>query len=823
MRSQLVGRSNELRRARFLLDEHGVVVLIGGSGVGKTALCDSLAEEWSSRGGRVDELRGTQGLQKIPFGALTAGLRVEAGSSDAETLSTVVSLLTREKGHPLIVVDDAHLLDAESAGLVAGLAQSTDVDLLLSVTSGEVVSADITSVWARWPDCLLEVEPLDREGVAALLAQLLDRSPSIEEIDEIAAISLGYPLYVTAIAHEILDSGANTVRSLLESDSFRLTRLMERRLARLEREERRLFDIVAFAESTSPQIALAGDDSVILERLVEADLVKATGSRVQVSHPLLGSVSRGTLTSEAKRQCARRLLAGIADDTEPGDVAAVVRKAIDVGVRPEVEQLRVAAHVALGWGDFPGVARITALVPDDPGLVVLRAKAARFLGETPSTEVPAGLDEAALTEYLSGASQGLAYTERRFTDAIEFLKQGMDSVVEDENRDRLAIELMVLSGLVGDIDALLGAARAVSPSADPATRLLALSATQLAEALTLATSTAEETYVRGREVADGGEVDVYLVEQLEMSRMMLELAEGRFGTAQTRARSFSDRALNGSWLTIEAVVADAWLPVAEAGDLADSAVAALATFDPLANLSQARIVADLRRAQQGLASSDEGSDLQHEPGVAEIDRIMNQRVDAWLAWSQDDSTAGKRLVEVGREAIVMGHRFWGLCALVDAVRLGHGDDAASDIEHLVITRGAGLAVLASRFARARTPVELSAAARMWWEAGAPVYGIESAIRAATESEDPTDAVAVHLMATVGADPLVGDLQSVPNPLSKRQLEVVAGAIHGSSNEEIANRLFISRRTVENHLHRVYSTLRLAGGRDDLRERFEWIA
>jgi DNA-binding NarL/FixJ family response regulator len=79
------------------------------------------------------------------------------------------------------------------------------------------------------------------------------------------------------------------------------------------------------------------------------------------------------------------------------------------------------------------------------------------------------------------------------------------------------------------------------------------------------------------------------------------------------------------------------------------------------------------------------------------------------------------------------------------------------------------------------------------------------------------------MAAVGVDPLVGGLESVPNPLSKRQLEVVSRAARGSSNEEIANSLFISRRTVENHLHRVYSTLQLSDGRDELFERFGWIS
>jgi len=823
MRSALIGRGDDLRRAGFALSERGVVVLAGPSGVGKTALCDFLAADWKRRGGQVHELRGTHGLNQVPFGALTMALRVDMGDSDTETLARVVSMLTQGDERAMVVVDDVHLLDSQSAGLVSGLAHASDVALALAITSGESVSADITSVWARWPDSRIEVEPLVRNQVGELMEVLLGQAMTEEDVDEITAVSLGYPLYVTAIAAELRAREDTELKAVLQSGarSDRLLSLMERRLARLSRDQRRLFDAIAYAETTSARIALAGDDETLLEQLDDAGLVRRMGDRVQVSHPLMGSVSRATLTHEGQRANARRLVKGLNDSSEARDVAAVVRKALGAGVVPPIENVRTAGEVALSWGDFEGVARLTSLVPDDPGLRVLRAQAARFLGETPTTEIPVGLEEAALTEFLSGTSQGIAYGERRFTDAINFLKEGMGSLTQPEHRNRLAMELMVLSGLVGDMDALLGAARAVNPSADFNTRLLALSATQLGEALTLSTATSDETYERGRAIARDEDVGAFLLEQLEMSRVMVELAEGRFSAAQARAAAFEDRTLIGSWLTIEAVLADAWLSLSEASELADSAVSGLEQFDPLGNLAQARIVADLRRAQLGMVPVDDQPAHVHEPGVAEIDRIMDERVDAWLAWGDDEPTAGKRLVEVGREAISMGHRFWGLSALVDAIRLGHGDDVIADIEHLVITRGAGLAVLAGRYARASSPDELWASARMWWSAGAPVYGIESAIRG-TDPANPIQCLGVRLMTAREVRPVVGNLESIPWPVSERQLEIVSRVLDGQSNAEIAEETFLSRRTVENHLHRLYSGLGIAGGREGLLGLYGWI-
>lgn len=814
MRTGLVGRHNEMRLARAALASHGVVILIGPSGVGKTAIADSLRSEWLGDG-PTREVRGIQGLKHVPFGALTLALQVEGTKSDSETLTNVVRALTGADGRPLVIADDAHLLDAESAAIVSGLAQSADVALVLSITSGEIVSPDITSVWARWPEARLDIAPLGRDDVAELLAALLGPEISEDFADEVFSISLGYPLYVTALAAEYSAHAGDIVTSLdADFTSDRLIRLMERRLSRLDREQRRLFDAVAFAESIPPAVVLGSGDESDLNPLIEAELIRRSGDRVHVAHPLLGSVARETLTTEGRKICARQLLDGLDATSPTADVAATVRKALSVGVVPHVDQVRTAATVALNWGDFEGVSRLTDLYPDDPGLQVLRAQAARFLGEVPEASVPAGLDDAALTDYLSGASQGIAYGERRFTDAIDFLREGMAAVVEPANRDRLALELMVLSGLVGDLDALLGAARAVGPSADPNTRLLAISATQLAEALTLSTISSMDTYAVGRAIADNPGSDEFLVEQLEISRFAVEIAEGRFGSARERYDTFGDRKLVGSWKTACAVLADAWLPLEQAAELADSAVVALEEFDPLANLAQARIVADLRQAQMGTAPPEPDAGVLHEQGVMDIDRIMNRRVDAWLAWSAQDPTAGKHLAEIGRDAIAMGHRLWGLCALIDATRLGVGESVAADIDHLVITRGAGLSVLAGRHARAESPAELWASAVAWWTAGAPVYAVEAALRAAQDGSS-IHALGAAMMLQRGALPVVTPELSLKNPLTERQTQVVAGAIDGQSNDVIAAELFLSRRTVENHLHRIYGELGLSDGRDEL--------
>ncbi len=825
--TSFVGRENDLLRARSSIDDRGVVVIAGAAGIGKTAFSDVLADECRAQGGRVLELRGTHGLQRVPFGALAAFVPLEVGDTDTKTVTRATASIMNTGRSGMIVLDDAHLLDHESAALISGIAQSRGARLVITVTSGERLPADITAIWARWPDCRIDLDPLTRDEVGEMAADLLGRAIDDAALDEISSITLGYPLYVAAIAAEVSDriekageDASTAVKSLLGS-SDRLTRLLERRLSRLDREERRLFDAIAFAESIPTDVLSIMDEIGALSRLETSGLVQVGPQYAQVTHPLLATVANETLTLEGRKACARQLLDGIGKDIDPGDVASLVRVALSAGVIPNTEQLEVAADVAMAWRDFTGAAKIAAHAPDDQQLIVLRARALRFLGEVPD-EVPVDLDESALTDFLSTKSQAMAYGERRFADAIAMLQEGMASLTESTHRNRLATELLILSGLSGDMDALLGAGRTVSNNADPETRLLAMATTQLAEGLTLSTSSADDTYARGRQIVESMGTDSLLFEQLEMSRVLVDLADGQFRDARVRLGQSEGKAAPGSWLMIEAVMADAWSSADGALRMAESAVSELESFDPTGNLSQAKLVAELRLAQTRRAAPKEQTVEQPlDPAVAEIDHIMSQRAQAWYAWAVDDTTAGKLLIEVGREAVGLGHRFWGLLCFIDAVRLGNGEDVAADIEHLAITRGAGLATMAGHYARSETPGDLRTVARMWWEAGAPTYAIEAAIRA-VEPISLISSTRVQLMAAKGAEPVVGDVAVIEQPLSNRQVEIVLSVLGGASNREVADALFVSERTVENHLHRAYQTLDISNGRDGLTDRFGWL-
>ncbi|OWY60812.1 hypothetical protein B7486_67160 [cyanobacterium TDX16] len=58
------------------------------------------------------------------------------------------------------------------------------------------------------------------------------------------------------------------------------------------------------------------------------------------------------------------------------------------------------------------------------------------------------------------------------------------------------------------------------------------------------------------------------------------------------------------------------------------------------------------------------------------------------------------------------------------------------------------------------------------------------------------------------------LAGTANVLTRREQEVAGLAAEGQSNQEIADRLGLSVRTVENHLQRAYEKLGIPG-RDEL--------
>jgi len=70
-------------------------------------------------------------------------------------------------------------------------------------------------------------------------------------------------------------------------------------------------------------------------------------------------------------------------------------------------------------------------------------------------------------------------------------------------------------------------------------------------------------------------------------------------------------------------------------------------------------------------------------------------------------------------------------------------------------------------------------------------------------------ISVAVMNQFSQEPVINGAAPIPherNPLSKREREVVALIAQGYKNKELAEKMFISERTVKNHLHNIFDKL-----------------
>jgi len=166
-----------------------------------------------------------------------------------------------------------------------------------------------------------------------------------------------------------------------------------------------------------------------------------------------------------------------------------------------------------------------------------------------------------------------------------------------------------------------------------------------------------------------------------------------------------------------------------------------------------------------------------------------------------------------------------LYGLVEICRLGDGRWAAEQLDHVVAlaeVEGAFAAtqVLFVRACACRNGDLLLQAARGFDTAAAHLLVAEAASQAAAAFEregqrrQASEARALVASALAKCDAASSPmLQTVPVVLSARELEVARLASQGLASKEIALRLYLSPRTVNNHLQRAYTKLGVTGRHD----------
>jgi DNA-binding CsgD family transcriptional regulator len=205
---RLIGRDDQLAACREALSgEVGGVVFAGEPGVGLTALARAVAQSLRAHGGEVTWLSGMAADSSVPLCALAPVLPPGWQPHDHPlgVFNAVAERFAAQGGRAgaALVIDDAHMLDASSAALVAQLAVRRVAFIVLTVHRGRPVQQAISTLWKDSVVRRVDVPPLPAEVLDSLMDRRLGGTVDGVTRHRLLEAAAGRP----AVLRELLASG----------------------------------------------------------------------------------------------------------------------------------------------------------------------------------------------------------------------------------------------------------------------------------------------------------------------------------------------------------------------------------------------------------------------------------------------------------------------------------------------------------------------------------------------------------------------------------------------------------------------------------------
>lgn len=862
-----VGRAEECKRALDALElssGYRGVVLIGEIGVGKTALARVLADALKSRGFRERLILGTKTARAIPLAAFVRWVPVEEPREPAVLSAAARSALTDD--HDLLmVIDDAHLLDPLSALLIHQVATSGKTKLIATIRSGEVIPDAVTALWKEHHLLRIDIEPFSRAQTGEVVRTALDGVVPESVIDTVHDFSAGIALVVRSLVSAavesdnlIYDSGRWRLQGPLHVGAD-LNDLFESTLQAMASDEYAVVELVATAEVLDWNILRRLCDTDAIARAEQRGAIQlvADGSHTiaRLGHPVLRDIVR-TRDGVARWRQLNTLLAQHLSEylRLPGSSSAAgapdVRSQIQLAqlmtrsdMQPDLSVITYAAASAMTMSNVLLGEQLAQFAYAEGG----ELSAALVLAEAISWQGRGAEAESLLATFDPDGTDALATVRWGCTRAANLYwacgdvdaARAVSATVRERVTSPAMLGLMTAMDISFDFFAgrlseaiSAGSAACAEPKAIPLATVWAASATAgalaltgrgaevpaiaqrglaaarrcesglqrftigLAEVLALAAfgdfDAADRVCARYRDMT-AGEGQANSIVDAMTGRV--DLGRGSLASACDELRSalsVMTEALPQGWVMLVA----GWLTQAEAARGNNAAT--------VAALSQAEAAAgrhvevfwpelELARAWERAVVGETSAARLHTERAAQLARHANmlpvEMSALHAAVRFGDRARAARLAELAKQ---LGSP---LAAVVAAHSRGlaehdgdHLDDAAGRFEAL------GAMALAADAA--------AQAAREHARAGSRIKELESSTHAhwcASQCDSRTPA-------TVAIER--------PLPITDREREVATLVAEGLSNRQIGVRLNVSARTVEGHLYRIFSKLRIAD-RDEL--------
>jgi DNA-binding NarL/FixJ family response regulator len=795
------------------------------------------------------------------IGAIEGPIARDA-SHEAALLVGALQRTIREHGvgRAVVFVDDAHLLDSLSATVVASLSANNDALIIATVRLGEDLHDALTASLRSGEATRIDLHELADADVETVLVSVLGTEVELRSLTVLRSSSLGNMLYLRELVIGAVESGAfvnrNGVWRLMGplAPSTRLRDLLAARLSNFSEGDQYAIGLLAVGGSIPIELLelLAHDadlahleDSGVIAVIETTPIGVPAGTRTQTevmfAHPLFGEEVRGRVSKLRLRSIRIELADALeaSGSQRSHDLLRIAVLRLDAGEHGNAQTLTRGAYLARYATDYHLTARFAgAAFAEDPSST-LGLMLGEALYEIGHFEVSAVALRSALAlvvdEYEMIAIGGQLLT-------VLFW-----GVADDEATEDLVRELSNRLTVPECIGALLANRASLATfSGSPADGLELLSylpetqdpfaycrlAVIRSTTLSLVGRSAE-----GLACADKAiELHSGFAEPLLLPHPSVHAANGAFAllhggypeAALTRAMMGYDHAV-----TDRVVVSLVWcrLTAGEACVSMGRAAEALNHFEialhdakrehfrgqvamAWAGIALTRaLLGEVREARAAIARSD--AEPSHVGAFAM--NAGSARAAVFVAAGEFGSACAE--LQRGAELAAAGGNLIGEAWMWhELARLGMYEPGAgrlSDLAErsdnkLVTTRSAHVLALVADDASG-----LIAAGEAFANLGMVTLAAEALLAAASSFQRSGTERQANACVLRSASLLEGcDIAPMPNssrtstltPLTAREREIAYLASEGASNKEISERLYLSSRTVENHLSRVFVKL-----------------
>lgn len=847
-----VGRDGEIAAilGAVAADRPNGMVIIGPAGVGKSRLLRHVVGLLDPARHAVFAVAATAATAGIPLGAFADLLPPGAavGTATSQLLRDAMQHLRSAAAgrRAVLIVDDLHLMDPLGATLIYYMARNSDAAVLATVRSGESTADTVSALWGEDLANRLAVTELDSTTTAELLARVLGGPVDQATIQRLWALTEGNALMLREVV-TILRGSTQLTR---EAGQWRWTgglptapslmQLILDRIGDLPAPVRHVLELVTYGETLGLALVTAAAGAAAVEQAESAGLIRleSQGRRTAVSlaHPLHGEAVRQT-TPTVRARARRAELIDLVRRTgalRRNDVLRLAVWSLDSSRPADQELMLAAARLAYVDLDMPLAARLAEAAGDSVDAVELQSYALGYVGRP---ERALEILDAVAPRFPGGWPRARLMAAR---DTLAFGGLGDGTTLSDEPAERIGVTDPAAAAWVAEHDLLrrlwsgqLNRARAGldrSPAADDdPSRLLVDVRTACLDALEGRHQAALEctermlardsatialpylqvatTFIRSTACLVSGDLAL-LVPQLDDYERMgparyFPLVDGQLALAAAAVSRLNGRLAGSVRMASEA--------------LACFAVSGQ-QYRPLAHVELAHAAAlrgePMRAAEQ----------LNHaEATMGPTNRMLYPWVE--LARVQTAASAGR--VSVATDVAVMladRLRADGLLgcevhAWYAVIRhAGANPDAVDRLAVLAEAVDSPLAAAAASHALALAADDVAgllAAADNLARLGLSLYAAEAAGQAYTVARraDNVPDVVVEQLADLleVCDAACTPALAISMPgLSDREREIADLAAAGLTSPQIARRLYLSPRTPDSHLQRIYGKFGVSG-------------